>query len=66
MTDALAKDEPDGLPSGDLAGICDALLEASVPQEFKDASDSLAVDWTDTRDFQPWGARRRDRTLWPD
>ena len=49
--DALAKDEPDGLPSADLAGTCDDLLEASVPEKFKDASDSLAVDWTDMETF---------------
>ncbi len=48
---ALAKDEPDGLPSGDLAGICDSLLEATIPGEFKDASASLAVDWTDLESF---------------
>jgi hypothetical protein len=47
----LAKDEPDGLPSGDLAGICDDLLEASIPAAFKDASASLAVDWTDMESF---------------
>ncbi len=47
----LAKDEPDGLPSGDLAGICDDLLEASIPEEFKNASASLAVDWTDMESF---------------
>jgi len=51
VADALAKDEPDGLPSGDLAGTCDDLLEASVPEKFKDASDSLAVDWTDMDSF---------------
>ena len=48
---SLAKDEPDGLPSGDLAGICGSLLEASIPDEFKDASRSLAVDWTDMETF---------------
>ena len=48
---ALAKDEPDGLPSAGLAGICDGLLEASVPAGFKDASTSLAVDWTDLDSF---------------
>ena len=47
VADALGKDEPDGLASGPLQGVCDGLLEASVPQEFKDASTSLAVDWTD-------------------
>ena len=49
--DALAKDDPDGLPSADLAGTCDDLLETSVPEKFKDASDSLAVDWTDMDSF---------------
>ncbi len=48
---ALGKDEPDGLPSAALAGICDGLLEASVPQEFKHAGRSLAVDWTDLESF---------------
>jgi hypothetical protein len=51
VADVLAKDEPDGLPSATLTGICDDLLEASVPEEFKDASRSLAVDWTDLETF---------------
>src|SRR3984957_12869664 len=51
VADALGKDEPDGLPSGPLQGICDGLLEASVPGELKDASRSLAVDWTDLESF---------------
>jgi hypothetical protein len=51
VTDALAKDVPDGLPSGTLARICDDLLEASIPGQFKDASTSLAVDWTDVETF---------------
>ena len=38
VADALAKDVPDGLPSGRLQRICDDLLEASIPEEFKDAS----------------------------
>ena len=61
VADALAKDEPDGLPSDTLTGICDGLLEASVPEEFKDASRSLAVDWTDLESFsRPPPARGRD------
>ena len=48
---ALAKDIPDGLPSQTLTAICDDLLEASIPDEFKDASTSLAVDWTDVETF---------------
>jgi hypothetical protein len=48
---ALGKGEPDGLPSPALQAACDDLLEASVPGEFKDASSSLAVDWTDLESF---------------
>ena len=48
---ALGKDTPDGLPSPALQGICDGLLEASVPEEFTGASTSLAVDWTDLESF---------------
>ena len=44
---ALAKAEPDGAPSADLQRLCDQLLEASIPAQFKDASTSMAVDWTD-------------------
>jgi len=51
VADAVAKDEPDGLPSGPLQGICDDLLEASIPGKFTDASTSLAVDWTDLETF---------------
>jgi len=51
VADALGKDEPDGLPSRALQAACDDLLEASVPEEFKDASASLAVDWTDLESF---------------
>jgi hypothetical protein len=47
----LAKDEPDGLPSQALQAVCDNLLEASVPEQFKDAGTSLAVDWTDLETF---------------
>jgi hypothetical protein len=51
VADALTKDPPDGLPSQTLAGICDQLLEASIPDEFKHASTALAVDWTDVETF---------------
>jgi len=60
VADALGNGRPDGLPSGRLQGICDDLLEASVPGEFKDASRSLAVDWTDLESFSrppPRGTR---------
>ena len=51
VADAAGKDEPDGLPSDPLQHICDALLEASIPGQFKDTSASLAVDWTDLDSF---------------
>ena len=51
VADALARDQPDGLPSPALQAVCDSLLEASVPEELKDASRSLAVDWTDLESF---------------
>jgi hypothetical protein len=50
---AIAKNEPGGLPSGLLQCICDDLLEASIPDQFKDASTSLAVDWTRLESFRP-------------
>jgi hypothetical protein len=59
ITNALAKDVPDGLPSGTLARICDDLLEASIPGQFKDASTSLAVDWTDVETFSRPPSRGR-------
>jgi len=39
------------MPSGWLRRICDGLLEASVPDQFKEASSSLAVDWSDLGSF---------------
>jgi len=60
VADALGTDEPDGLPSGLLQAVCDGLLEASVPGQLKDASRSLAVDWTDLESFSrppPRGTR---------
>jgi hypothetical protein len=47
ITRALAKADPDGAPSQDLQQLCDQLLEASIPGALKNASSSLAVDWTD-------------------
>jgi hypothetical protein len=48
---ALGKDQPGGLPSQALQAVCDDLLEASIPDQFKHASTSLAVDWTDLESF---------------
>ena len=51
VADALAGDEPSGQPSPALQTVCDRLLEASIPEEFRNASTSLAVDWTDMESF---------------
>ena len=51
VTAALGKDEPDGLPPPELQRACDGLLEASIPEQFKNASTSLAVDWSDLESF---------------
>jgi len=48
---ALGKDEPDGLPAPELQRACDDLLEAGIPGQFKNASASLAVDWSDLESF---------------
>src|SRR5262249_10347765 len=61
VADALGKDEPDGLPSGPLQRARDDLLEASIAEEFKTGSASLAVDWTDMESFsRPPPARGGD------
>jgi hypothetical protein len=61
VTTALGKDQPGGLPSPALQAACDALLEASIPEAFKDASRSLAADWTDLESFsRPPPARGGD------
>jgi hypothetical protein len=49
--DALAKDQPDGGPSGILTRTCNDLLEASIPAQHKQASTALAADWTDVETF---------------
>ena len=51
VADALAKDEPDGRPPRTLQAVCNDLLEASILSEHKQASSSLAVDWTDVETF---------------
>ncbi len=44
---AVDNDEQDGRPSETLTSIIDALLEASIPGRYKQATTALAVDWTD-------------------
>jgi hypothetical protein len=41
----------DGGPHGILCGVIDALVEASVPLPYKQASADIAVDWTDHESF---------------
>ncbi len=48
---ALGGDHPGGLPPDRLQRICDALLEASIPAGFKNASRPLPADWTDLESF---------------
>jgi hypothetical protein len=47
IREALDKETPDGAASPQLQELCDQLLEASIPGQFKQASSSLALDWTD-------------------
>jgi hypothetical protein len=75
LVGVLAKESSDGEPSDVLQGLVDDLVEASVPTEYKDATRSLAIDWTDIESFArpplgegapsadpeaSWGHRRGD------
>lgn len=75
VVDALGEDTPGGAPSETLSGVIDALVEAGVPEEWKEASAALAVDWSDLETFScppperggpcadaeaSWGHRRGD------
>ena len=59
---ALAKEQPDGSPSNELSFVLDALLEASVPEEVKVLTRSLAVDGR-SREFLVSPAREGWRLL---
>lgn len=48
---ALARHHPNGTPSEALCEVIDALVEASVPERFKNVTSSVAVDWTDMESF---------------
>jgi hypothetical protein len=58
---ALAKQEPDGLPSETLSGVIDALMEASVQVAGCPDSSALAVDWSAYESFArpPRGQQQR-------
>ena len=51
LVHALSKEYPDGMPSEKLQDFVDALIEASIAAEYKDATSALAVDWTDVESF---------------
>ncbi len=51
VSKALKKTKADGSPSEALWNIVVALVEASIPASHKDASSSLAVDWSDHESF---------------
>lgn len=48
---ALGAGASPGEPAGALSDFVDALMEASIPPAYKQASASLAVDWTDHETF---------------
>jgi hypothetical protein len=48
---APAGEHPGGALSAELAGVCDDLLEASIPARHKDTSAALAADWTDVESW---------------
>jgi hypothetical protein len=73
---ALGGSESGGQPSQALQAVCDDLLEAFIPGQFKNITTSLAVDWTDLESFSrpppakgghcadpeaSWGHRRNNR-----
>lgn len=75
VMEALEKSHPDGEPSELLQDVIDALVEASISEQYKRASSALAVDWTDIETFScpplerggecadpeaSWGHRRGD------
>jgi hypothetical protein len=48
---ALKKEHPDGKPTDVLQRLAADLVEASIPAEYKEATRSLAIDWTDVESF---------------
>jgi hypothetical protein len=48
---ALEKEHPDGTPDTTIQGVVDDLAEASIPAQYKEATRSLAIDWTDVESF---------------
>ena len=51
LAKVLGKEPADGLATTRLQRLLDALLDASVPAAYTEASTSLAVDWTDVASF---------------
>ncbi|MGO9909996.1 MAG: hypothetical protein ACLPQS_02365, partial [Acidimicrobiales bacterium] len=48
---ACARPEPDGTPSPLLHRVASGLVEASIPERWRDGSGSYAVDWSDLESF---------------
>ncbi|MHB1989149.1 MAG: hypothetical protein ACYCSF_14445 [Acidimicrobiales bacterium] len=46
-----ARPTPDGTPSELLGKVADRIVEASIPERWRDASGSYAVDWSDLETF---------------
>ena len=66
VADALAKDEPDGLPSQTSSPrSATTCWRPSIPEEHKHASTALAVDWTDVETFSRPPAPRHQRLRRP-
>ena len=51
LREVLSKDVPDGAPKEALQDVLEALLEASVGEQYTARSRSLAIDWTDIESF---------------
>ena len=51
LKNLLSKDVPDGAPKELLQEVLDALVEASISEQYTDRSRSLAIDWTDIESF---------------
>lgn len=51
VCDALSRETSDGTPLVLLSEISEALVEASVPEDFKDRTSALAIDWTDVETY---------------
>lgn len=63
MVEVLKVDQGVGTPSRLLQEVADGLVEASVPEKYKEATTSYATDWTDAETFS---TRRRSGGVYND